>query len=214
MRLRFGDCVIDADTRELLRDGKPVAVAPKVFQLLETLIAARPKAIAKSTLHEKLWPDTFVSDANLANLVADLREALGDDAKRPRIIRTVQRFGYAFQAEAATAAARESGPESVFRLIWGDREASLREGGNIIGRDREAVLWVDVYSVSRHHARIDVQGDEATVQDLGSKNGTFVNGQPVGEVAAVKDGDLIRIGTVTLTLRRYAGLSTQTARSR
>ena len=75
------------------------------------------------------------------------------------------------------------------------------------------MLWVDVYSVSRHHARIDVRGDDATVEDLGSKNGTFVNGRPVQRVTPLKDGDEVRIGTVTLILRRYAGLSTQTARS-
>lgn len=179
MRLRFGDCVLDSDTRELFRNGRPVAVAPKVYQLLEILLAERPNAVSKTTLHERVWPDTFVSDANLANLVADLREALGDDAKQPRMIRTVQRFGYAFQAEAVNEPADGSGAGSVFRLIWGDREVTLREGPNGLGRDRDAVLWIDVYSVSRHHARITVAGDEAVLEDLGSKNGTFVGGVPV-----------------------------------
>ena len=211
MRLRFADCVLDSDTREVFRGGRPVAMPPKVFQLLEALVFERPKAISKAALHERIWPDTFVSDANLANLVADLREALGDDAKQPRMIRTVQRFGYAFQAEAV----EESGaPASVFRLVWGDREVTLREGPNVLGRDRDAVLWVDVYSVSRHHARITVAGDGATLEDLGSKNGTFLRGKPIHGPAALEDGDEIRIGSVTLTLRRFAGVSTQTARSR
>src|SRR5262245_41907607 len=96
VRLRFGDCVFDSDRRELRKENKKVPLTPKVFQLLEVLIAERPKALSKATLHERLWPETFVADANLANLVADLRDALGDDAKHPRIIRTVQRFGYAF----------------------------------------------------------------------------------------------------------------------
>lgn len=212
MRLRFGDCILDSGTRELFRGGQPVPIPPKVFQLLEVLVAERPRAISKTALHEKIWPDTFVSDANLANLVADLREALGDDAKSPRIIRTVQRFGYAFQAESVEVAADAS--ESVFRLVWGDREVTLRDGPNVVGRDRDAVLWVDVYSVSRHHARITVSGDQATLEDLGSKNGTFLCGKPVSGAATLKDGDEIRIGTVTMTLRRFAGLSTQTARSR
>ena len=214
MRLRFGDCVFDRETRQLLRAGQPVAVPPKVFQLLETLIAGRPKAISKTALHEQLWPDTFVSDANLANLVADLREALGDDAKRPRTIRTVQRFGYAFQGEVVTDTEGPGAPESVFRLVWGDREVALREGANVLGRDRDAVLWLDVSSVSRHHARITVNGNDATLEDLGSKNGTFVGSRAVEGPTAVKDGDRIRIGTVTMTLRRFADLSTRTARSR
>jgi DNA-binding winged helix-turn-helix (wHTH) protein len=212
MRLRFGDCVFDSATRELIRDGRPLPVPPKVFQLLEVLVAERPKAISKIELQERIWPDTFVSEASLGNLVADLREILGDDAKQPRLIRTIQRFGYAFQAEAAEDG--DGAPESVFRLAWGEREVTLREGPNILGRDRSAVLWIDVYSVSRHHARITVSGDDAKVEDLGSKNGTFVNGTAVTSAAAVKDGDEIRIGTATLILRRYSGLSTRTARSR
>jgi DNA-binding winged helix-turn-helix (wHTH) protein len=212
MRLRFGDCVLDSDTRELFRDGRPAPVPPKVFQLLEALIVERPKAVSKTELQERIWPDTFVSDASLGNLVADLREILGDDAKHPRLIRTIQRFGYAFQAEVVEES--EGASASKFRLTWGEREVTLREGPNILGRDRSAVLWIDVYSVSRHHARIFVSGDDAKVEDLGSKNGTFVNGTAVTSAAAVKDGDEIRIGTATLILRRYSGLSTRTARSR
>jgi DNA-binding winged helix-turn-helix (wHTH) protein len=212
MRLRFGDCVFDPDTREVHRDGKPVAVAPKVFQLLELLILGRPKALSKATLHERIWPDTFVSDANLANLVADLREALGDDARRPRIIRTIQRFGYAFQAEAVADALPARRP-SVFRLIWGDREISLVEGVNVLGRDREAVAWIDVYSVSRQHARIVICGDDASLEDLGSKNGTFLRGGHVEGAMPLADGDEIRIGTAVLTLRRFSEASTQTVRS-
>jgi DNA-binding winged helix-turn-helix (wHTH) protein len=217
VRLRFGDCVFDSDRRELRKENRKVPLTPKVFQLLEVLIAERPKALSKATLHERLWPETFVADANLANLVADLRDALGDDAKHPRIIRTVQRFGYAFEAEAAPDEDREErspSGASVYRLIWGDREISLSEGENILGRDRDAVVWIDVYSVSRHHARITIAGEDATLEDLGSKNGTFLRGESVTEACALKDGDEIRIGTVTLTLRRFVGASTQTAFSR
>jgi len=212
MRLRFADCLFDSETRELQRAGQSVALPPKVFQLLEALLTARPKALSKAELHEALWPETFVADANLANLVADLREALGDDAKNPRIIRTVQRFGYAFQAEAAPADASVRVP-SIFRLVWGDREISLGEGENILGRDRGAVAWIDVYSVSRHHARVVVAGDAAHLEDLGSKNGTYLRGEAVQGLCPLQDGDEIRIGTVVMTLRRFAAASTQTARS-
>ena len=70
MRLRFADCVFDFDTREVLRAGKPVHVSPKAFALLAVLIDRRPKAVSKDELHKILWPETFVSDANLPNLVA------------------------------------------------------------------------------------------------------------------------------------------------
>lgn len=212
MRLGFDDCVLDFDARELLRRGRVVPLPPKVFQLLETLVRARPKALSKAELHEALWPDTFVSDANLSNLIADLREALGDDARDPRIIRTVQRFGYAFQASVIPSGPSALSP-SVFRLVWGEREISLTEGQNILGRDRDAVVWIDVYSVSRHHAKIVISGEEAVLEDLGSKNGTFVRGARVHRPTPVADGDEIRIGTAVMTLRRFSGAATQTARS-
>jgi len=213
MQMRFGDCVLDSDARQFLRGERVVSLQPKVFQLLETLVRARPKALSKSELHEALWPDTFVSDANLANLVADLREALGDDARRPRIIRTVQRFGYAFEAEVSVVDAAAAGA-SLFRLLWGDREIALSEGENVLGRDRGAFVWIDVYSVSRHHAKIVIAGEAAVLEDLGSKNGTFLRGVRVSAPMELADGDEIRIGTVPMTVRRFApGTTTMTARS-
>jgi len=215
MRLGFADCVFDPDTREVVRGGRVVPLSPKAFQLLEILIRDRPKAMSKQELHRELWPSTFVADANLANLVADLRGALGDDAHRPRIIRTVQRFGYAFAADARPLAAAPPGAggrSATFKLIWDDREIALSEGENVLGRDESSVVWIDVYSVSRRHARIVLSGDRATLEDLGSKNGTFLRGARVTSPISVEDGDEIRIGTVSMTFRRFEpGGATRTA---
>jgi pSer/pThr/pTyr-binding forkhead associated (FHA) protein len=72
-----------------------------------------------------------------------------------------------------------------------------------------------VHSVSRHHARIVASGDRATLEDLGSKNGTFLKGEAVARPTALADGDRLRIGTVEMTVRRHAGaVSTQPVRSR
>src|SRR6185295_2659303 len=131
MRLGFGDCVFDPDTREVFRGGKPVHVSPKAFALLAALIERRPKAIPKDDLHRLLLPDTFVSDTNLPNLVAELRESLGDDAHEPRIIRTVPRFGYAFSGAAHELRETVSASrKSIYRLIWGNREIALGPGEN------------------------------------------------------------------------------------
>src|SRR5512141_1300658 len=100
MRLTIGRCLFDSGSREVSRDGRSVAISPKAFQLLDFLIGRRPNAVSKEQLHELLWPNTFVSDANLSNLVAELRASLGDEARNPRVIRTVPRFGYAFCGEA------------------------------------------------------------------------------------------------------------------
>jgi DNA-binding winged helix-turn-helix (wHTH) protein len=201
MRLRFGDCVFDSDTREVIRAGKPVHVSPKAFALLAVLIERRPKAISKDELHKLLWPETFVSDANLPNLVAELRETLGDDAQGPRILRTVQRFGYAFRAETA---AESAGPIPLaYRLIWGDREIALRPGENVIGRDDAAALWIDDALVSRQHARIVVDETGAVLEDLGSKNGTLLGGKRIRSPARLVDEDLITIGPASMIFRMF-----------
>ncbi len=214
MQISFGDCVFDSDTREVFRKGKPVALPPKAFALLDTLIRSRPRALSKEELCEKLWPGTFVSDANLANLVADLRAALGDDAQQPKIVRTLPRFGYAFCAELKTLDRKGPGLAPVFKLIWGDREIALGEGENLLGRDPLSVACIDVHSVSRNHARIDVAGDKATLEDLGSKNGTYLRGKKLQSPALLSDGDEIRVGTVPMTFRSFSpGSTTQTVGS-
>jgi hypothetical protein len=213
VRLSFGDCVADFDTREVLLAGKPVHVEPRALRLLELLIAARPRAVSKQELQEALWPKTFVTGRSVARLAADLRKALDDRGRVPKFIRTVHRFGYAFCAQAGPLP-RGREQVAVFRLIWGDRAIALREGENLIGREPDVAVWIDVYSVSRRHARIVVSGDQATLEDLGSKNGTFLKGEAVTRPAALSDGDRLRIGTVEMTVRRYAGaVSTQSVRS-
>ncbi len=204
MRLTFADCVFDSGTREVSRDGRIAPISPKAFRLLEILVERRPNAVSKEQLHELLWPSTFVADANLPNLVAELRAGLGDDPRKSRLVRTVPRFGYAFCAEAAPVT---SGPVRpvVFKLIWRGREIALDPGENVLGRDPLCVACIDIVSVSRRHARIVVSGDKATVEDLGSRNGTLLNGQAVASPRVLSDGDHVRIGTVEMTLRRYVG---------
>ena len=209
MRLGFADCVFDSDTHEVSRAGRALALSPKAFELLELLIRERPKALSKERIHQHLWPKVFVSDASLSNLVAELRAALGDDAQKPRILRTVHRFGYAFSAEARRAALRST---RAYRLIWERREIDLVEGDNVFGREHEAAIWVDDPSVSRNHARIVIDSRGATLEDLGSKNGTFLNGAPVREPAGLSDGDAVQVGRAAMTFHvlEQTG-STQTA---
>jgi DNA-binding winged helix-turn-helix (wHTH) protein len=217
MRLGFGDCLFDGDTREFFRGGTAVHVPPKTFRLLELLLESRPKAVPKERLMETLWPGVFVAEGNLARLVAELRDAIGDDGHEPRFIRTIHGFGYAFSAEAKSVEAFPAPAAAgvVFKLLLRDREIALREGENLLGRERDAAAWIDVHSVSRHHARIVVSGDKATLEDLGSKNGTFLKGKPVTAARQLRDGDRVRIGTVEMTFRRYVGgISTESVRSR
>src|SRR5689334_5259838 len=98
---RFGAFELDLGQRLLLQRGTPVHLSPKALRLLEVLIESRPNALSKKDIHDLVWPETFVSDATLATLIAELREALEDDARSPSFIRTVYAFGYSFCGEAA-----------------------------------------------------------------------------------------------------------------
>src|SRR5712692_5014517 len=181
MRLAFEGCVFDSDTREVFREGTLAPISPKGFLLLELLIENRRKAVSKAMIRDRLWPDTFVSDANLGNLVAEIRAALGDDAQKPRMVRTLRRFGYAFRARTrrVSEGTLPTGEPVAHRLVWGNREIDLEAGENLIGRDRTATVWIDDESVSRRHARIVVDGSGATLEDLGSKNGTALGGKRI-----------------------------------
>jgi len=209
MRFQFGDCVLDLDTRELSRGGKPVHIEPKAFRLLELLLADRPKALSKDELQDQLWPKTFVSERSLARLVEVVRDCTGDSAKEPRYIRTVHGFGYAFSGEVRPVSMKLLRPPPLgfhCRISWGDREVALSEGENILGRDPDTVVWIDLNSVSRRHARIVVRGETATIEDLGSRNGTYVQGERVEAPRALANGDTIKIGAAKLVFRCFRGL--------
>ena len=215
MTFRFGNLTLDTESRALTRDGRPVAISPKAFKLLQVLLEERPRAIPKAELHRRLWPDTVVSEVNLPTLIAEIRQAIGDGARAPEFIRTVYGYGYAFcgNAVAMSRDGRLAVPsDQVFRLLWGQREVALSEGENILGRGTDSLVWIDAQSVSRRHARVMVASGLATLEDLGSKNGTFVNGVRLSSAVALRDGDELRIGRVPMTLKVYTKpSSTETA---
>ena len=217
MRLHFGGCVFDRETRTLSRDGSTVDLSPKAFRLLEALIERRPRAISKEDLQEILWPKTFVSEGNLARLVTEIRHATGDYAEDSRFLRTVHGFGYAFSGTAEELRDRtpEAAPRFAFRLFHGPREIALGEGRNILGRDPEVAVFLDNRSVSRHHASITVSGESAVIEDLGSKNGTFLKGDRISVPSSLSDQDDIRIGAVSLIFRSFPLIgSTETVAER
>jgi len=210
VRVQFGDCTLDSDTRELFRGAEPVHLSPKAFRLLELLLEARPRALAKAEIHEKIWPDAVVSEATLASLIAEIREAIGDAGKDGRFIRTIHGFGYAFAGQA-----RDSGgsprPESAWRLLWDDREVALTEGETILGRDHLAGVSIHSEKVSRRHARLVVEKERLVLEDLGSKNGTHFRGKRIAGPVTLSDGDEFRIGATKILVRAVTDAhSTQT----
>jgi DNA-binding winged helix-turn-helix (wHTH) protein len=212
MTVCFGGLTLDTDTRQIRRGAVEVPISPKAFELLAALVDARPRALSKADLHERLWPRTYVTDSNLAGLVAEIRRAIGDDARTPRFVRTVQRFGYAFAGEVTLASSLPTVVISCW-LVCGERQWTLPDGEHVLGRGQELAA-IDSDTVSRRHARIVVTVGEATIEDLRSKNGTFVRDERVAARRVLKDGDEIRLGSVRLTFRTAAaGPSTRTATS-
>ncbi len=207
MRVRFGDCLLDSETRHLRVRNVEVRLQPKAYSLLELLVQTRSRVLPKNELHERLWPGTFVSDGTLTSLMAEIRNAVGDDARQPRFVRTVHGFGYAFCGEAtevsgsAAALARQ---KASCWLIRGRRRYALAEGETIVGRDPGAAVSIADDSVSRRHAIIRVSGDGAIVEDLGNKNGTHVRGERVRAPVPLTNGDAIRFGNVERTFRVFA----------
>ena len=201
--VRFGLFSLDPATRQLLRDGQEVSLSPKAFQLLSLLVVNRARAVPRQEVHQALWPSTFVLDANIASLVAEIRRALDDDAATPRFVRTMHRFGYRFVAhvdEPPITAVQTPGAAKYW-LVWDLRHVPLADGSHLIGREADASVWLDAPGVSRHHARILIDGEDATLEDLGSKNGTMLDGRTIEGRCALTDGASIVIGSTSLRFR-------------
>lgn len=206
MQVRFGDFVLDRGTRQLQRGGEERRVGPKAFELLELLLSQRPNVVAKERIRDRLWPGTFVAGSTLATVVGELRSALEEDPKEPHFLRTVHGVGYAFCGEA-TESGRRARPEPAvsYRLVFADHEVALRPGENLLGRVEDGVAWIESPTVSRRHARIVVEGGQAILEDLASKNGTFLGGQRISAPTPLREGDVIRLGRVSMKLRTLAG---------
>jgi hypothetical protein len=142
---------------------------------------------------------------SLASLATELRKALGDDAREPLFIRTVHGFGYAFCGEARDEPAAPSRAVFPCVLVSEGRRIGLTEGENVIGRDEGCTVRIDSGRVSRRHARILVRGRAARLEDLGSKNGTFLRGRRLGGSADLVDGDEISVGGVRCVFQSAYG---------
>lgn len=208
MRLRLGDVTVDRERRGLFRGGVAVHVSPQGYRLLELLLDRRPAAVSRQEILDTVWPDVVVSDGSVAVLVNELRKALGDDARSPRFIRTLPAFGYALDGDVreVDGPARRSG----HGIVWAGEVFALAEGENVLGRDPASAVVVGHPAVSRHHASVVVEGPRASIEDLGSHNGTWVGKRRVEGRAPLSDGDDIHLGSATLTYRGPASGASQT----
>ena len=208
-RLRFAEFELDLAAYTLWRDAERVRLQRIPMELLTQLVQARGALVGREAIQAALWgPEVFVDqEAAINTAVRKLRKALGDPPDRPRFIETVVGKGYRFVAPVvevvnATPAARPAFPKYVVRHAG--REFALAEGDNLVGRDPDACVFIDDPSVSRRHALIRIGPHQALIEDLRSRNGTFVDGRRIEAGAELRQGSIIGAGPVTLTFHAIA----------
>lgn len=208
-RFSFGPFTADFDARELCRGGERIHLSPKALTLLERLLSERPRAISKAELQDALWPDVFVAESNLADLVSELRRALGQGGQRDGFIRTLHGFCYSFTGEVRGDGPPPLAPAASWVIGWDNGQLDIGEGDFLVGRDPRAAIRLLPSTVSWNHAQIRVRrtgtSSTAHVEDLASRNGTFVNAERVHGLAEIRDGDELRIGSVRLSVTRLHG---------
>ena len=163
------------------------------------------EVLSRETLIDGVWRTRFVGEAVLRNTVGALRRALGDRAANPSYIETITKRGYRLVAPVVGLqpflTERQDSQANRFAIRWEGREIPLVDGDHLIGRGPDAAFRIDSPEVSRRHARLVVDGDAVTLEDLRSKNGTYRNGRRVGEPERLADGDEIWIGLNLARLR-------------
>jgi DNA-binding winged helix-turn-helix (wHTH) protein len=204
--VRFGHYEFDAARRRLTRQGSPVHLTPLAFTLLELLVTGAPRVFTKKELHDRLWPDSFVSDASLTSLIKELRRALDDQGDRA-IISTVHGVGYAFEGRSCPRRRRRGRGRSLSFIGSSTTHAGcgcmpartssagrpMRRSGSTSETFRDAT------------PRLLSRRRPAKLHDLGSKNGTRANDRLITGPTGINDGDRIGVGDVTLVYRCAAG---------
>lgn len=209
----FAGVSLDTGARQLIRDGTPIHLTRKAFDLLQLLVQRRPAVISKEEIHRCLWPDTFVSESSVQSLISEIRRAVDQDRDGSEV-RTVHGVGYAFSGEVVEIAERSLAVGVPRAWLLADAwRIALYDGVNVVGRGSDDVIVIDAPGISRRHARITV-GAAAVIEDLDSKNGTWVRDVRVTSAVTLVDGDSVRLGSLLFTFRLSQGVdSTDTQAS-
>jgi DNA-binding winged helix-turn-helix (wHTH) protein len=200
---RFGDFELDVAAFTLRRDGIPVPLEKIPMEVLVLLVQHAGTLVARDSIHGALWgSDVFLDrDAAINTAIRKIRKALGEDVERPRFVETVVGKGYRFvgQIVPETVDPPRPRPAAVYRLTRGTDAFALHDGENLIGRDPGVHVFLDHPSVSRRHARISIAAGRVVLEDLNSRNGTWIDGRGITAPTEVHDGAIIGVGPITLT---------------
>jgi Tol biopolymer transport system component/DNA-binding winged helix-turn-helix (wHTH) protein len=112
-RFRWDDCVLDLDAYRLERAGVPVALEPKAFNLLALMVQRPGRLFTKQEIFDSVWPGTAVTDHALTRIVAQIRRALGDEAREARYLETVPTRGYRWIRPVESADVAPAAPDPV-----------------------------------------------------------------------------------------------------
>ena len=211
MKVAFADFSFETVSGELRRRGRRVALLGTASELLRVLIEERHRVVSKDELLQRVWRGAAVEEGNLSTYIAKLRIALGDDPQAPRFIRTHHGHGYRFVGAVSEQDAGPGRGPSGYAIEWEGREIPLLEGENVVGRT--APIAIADPHVSAAHARITIGAGGAAIEDLGSKNHTYVGETRVSGSHPLAPGDVIRLGGPTVVFRR-AAVKTVTVKTR
>jgi DNA-binding winged helix-turn-helix (wHTH) protein len=202
---RFGEFHLDIAAYALSRAGKRIRLEKMPMELLILLVGNAGTLVDRSTIQAALWgSDVFVEhDSAINTAVRKIRQALDDDADKARFVETVVGKGYRFIAPIEGRTARRPLPTCC--VTRGKQEFMLGRGENLLGRDADARVYIDHPSVSRRHAQISIGPNRATLEDLESRNGTFLSGRRIDSPAEIHHGAIIGLGPIILTFRVLSG---------
>ncbi len=209
---RFRDFELDVSAYALRRGGARIQLERIPMEVLILLVMRAGSLVTRQEILDTLWgARVFVEpEAAVNTAIRKIRRALDEDVDRPQFIETVVRKGYRFVApveDVRTAAAHggsEAGSEvrrrafPSYSIAYGRQEFLLAPGANVIGRDPDVQIYIDHASVSRRHASIVIDAHRVTMEDLNSRNGTFVNGQRISGPTQISDGAIIGLGPIVL----------------
>ena len=204
MAFRVGNWLVEPALGRVSRGSREAHLEPKVMEVLLCLADRAGELVPKREITDAVWQVEYITDNRLNRAIADLRRALEDDAADPQFVETIPTRGYRLMAPVTAMdpnQKRDEDRRSPFKLEAAERGFALYEGENTIGRGTDADVLVDSEWVSRHHARILVEDGRAYIEDLGSKNGTYLQGSRVEGRAELHDGDEITVGRGLMMLR-------------
>ena len=196
---------------------------PRAMDLLLCLAERHGQVVSRRELVDRVWAAEFIADSTLTHTVAELRKAFRDDSRQPRFIETIPKRGYRLVAPVSTGEASAESGDRIDRrplavivadrvvlddraatmvserfLLAGDREIPLLSSPIIFGRTVDAGIQILAPEISRRHARLELTAEEVVIEDLGSKNGTTVNGLLIEGRRSLKSGDVLGLGPASL----------------